>query len=205
VTEKTPFNDLLDAMPRISEAVNSFSSEEVQRRAFDTLVGAFGLPAAPTPAPIRLLASPASEAEQADGESTEVDAKQARSVARRSRRTVAKKVPAGRDLNFRPEGKESLRDFVDRTQPATIHERNLAAVYYLERVLEISDINAADVQLAYRSCSWREPSDPVAALRTTASRRKWLNTSNSRAITTTAHGRNTVEHDMPIKRDKKPA
>src|SRR5437868_6765666 len=51
VTESNPFNDLLDAMPRIAEAVNSFVSPDVQLRAYDNLVGTFGLPtpAAPTP------------------------------------------------------------------------------------------------------------------------------------------------------------
>ncbi|MFH8221394.1 hypothetical protein ACH4C2_18425 [Streptomyces sp. NPDC018057] len=37
------FDKLLDSMPRIAESINAFASEEVQRQAFEALVGALNI------------------------------------------------------------------------------------------------------------------------------------------------------------------
>lgn len=207
MTENSPFNSLLEEMPRISEAVNSFTSAEVQQRAFEILVGAFGMPATRVSPRVRLVTPPVADPEVPDEDSQpDADGKVGKATRRRARKPVAKKsIRGARDLDFRPEGKESLRDFVARKEPATNHERNLVAVFYVEQVLQLPDITAGDVLLVYKSCGWREPSDLGMELRKTASARKWLNTANSKAISTMAQGRNTVEHDMPIKKAKKTA
>ena len=51
--DRDSFDRLLDAMPRIAEAVNTFSSEKNQRAALDALVRAIGLTDAGAAAPPR--------------------------------------------------------------------------------------------------------------------------------------------------------
>jgi hypothetical protein len=44
---------------------------------------------------------------------------------------------------------------------------------------------------------WREPSDLLAALRVTASRKGTIDTTNVDDLRTTPRGRDFVEHDLP--------
>jgi len=208
VAEDT-FDRLLNSLPKIAEAVNQFESAEVQELAFEALVRALGLaestvaaaavPAAPGPG----IANSANE--DLNGNAAEVDETETTTTTtrRRRRRQSPAGVSAERDINFRPQGQQSLRDFVAEKKPTNNDERNLVAVYYLERILGAPSIGAGHVLAAYKDCSWREPSSPTNSLAVTASSKAWLDTRNMGAIRTTVGGRNTVEHDMPITSGKK--
>jgi len=218
--DRDSFDRLLDAMPRIAEAVNTFSSEKNQRAALDALVRAIGLtdagaaaalPASP-PIPIHL---PADETGQDDAagvstdlvtETSSVPAETPKSngtSASKRRRSPARKWEPVRDINFRPADKQSFKDLVAEKQPATIDQKNIIAVWWLEQIAEIKEIGVGHVMAAYKECAWREPSYPDNALQVTASREHWLDTKNMKAILTTPSGRNFVQFDMPLKKDKK--
>jgi hypothetical protein len=207
------FGQLLDAMPRIAEAVNAFTSEDNQRAALDALVRAIGLPDRPSapgvlPAePLLSVVRPPEDDEAGDGEQDDAagSGQDAHPEARqrRTRKVAAKKSWSRvKDVNFRPEGKQSLREFAKAKGPANFHEKNLVIVYYLEVHLEIVSVEVGHVLAAYDECGWRSPSNPDNSLAVTASKKHWLDTSDLKAIRTTHSGRNAVEFDMPTKAQK---
>jgi len=46
------FDDLLAKLPKVAEVVNGFTSEEVQKQAFQTLIASLGIVHAPKPTPL---------------------------------------------------------------------------------------------------------------------------------------------------------
>jgi hypothetical protein len=124
----------------------------------------------------------------------------------RVRNPAAKKSYARvKDINFRPDGKVSLRDFATEKVPTNNHEKNLVFVYYLEEHLAVSGIGVGHVLAAYDEMGWKSPAIPDNSLMVTASQKNWLDTSDMKSIRTTHGGRNAVQYDMPIKKDSKSA
>lgn len=198
------FDRLLDALPKIAEAVNQFQSAQVQEQAFEALVRALGLAESSDAAP--LSPSPDdSMTDELNGDAGEVETKNGTTAppARRRRRRSSAPVSAERDIDFRPKDKQAFRDFVAEKEPKTQDEKNVVAVFYLEEILKLPSISAGRVLAAYRECKWKEPTNLANSLAATASRKHWLDTSNLAAIRTTAPGRNQVEHDMPSKKSAK--
>lgn len=210
------FDRLLSEMPRIAQAVNEFKSEKNQRYALEALVNALGVPApvAPrqTPEPGLTLVTPVVE-EIEDETVAEVEEDTSSVIAKpRVKKTAAKRTPTkkiyprAKDINFRPEGKPSLRAFVDEKQATTNNDRNLLIVYYFENILEQDQIGVAEVLAGYDEIGCKPPSIPDNSLMVTASQKKWLDTSDTKKIRTTHKGRNQVEYDMPdTKKSKKSA
>lgn len=204
------FDRLLDALPKIAEAVNSFDSEEVQRNAFDALVGALGVssgvasngggsgrksdPPADVPSVGGGKGAPEEPASQ-DDESQGVGAPTRRPGRRGngSRRTFT----VHKDINFAPVGKQSLEEFVSEKAPRSQHEKNLAACYYLSEVLETPEITLGHVLAVYQAAGWNFPAHPDTALQNTASARSWLDTSNMKDIKVVWAGQNYVRSKMP--------
>lgn len=217
--DRDTFDRLLEEMPRIAEAVNTFSSEKNQRAALDALVRAIGItdagaaePPARPPISIHMPADETSDNDVAEvsadvvtetspaaGETPKFNG----ASASKRRRSPARKWEPVRDINFRPADKQSFKDLVAEKQPATIDQKNIVAVWWLEQIAEIKEIGVGHVLAAYKDCDWREPSYPDNALQVTASREHWLDTKNMKAITTTPSGRNVVQFDMPLKKGKK--
>jgi hypothetical protein len=209
------FDGLLAAMPRIAEAVNAFKSEENQRVAFNVLVHALGLDDGP-PTDARPDAEPnLSVVPTGSADSTESsdlpDAQRGEQKPqggrqRRSRKPTGKKSwSAAKDINFRPEDKQSLRDFVAEKQPGNLHEKNLVTVFYLEDVLGFASVDVGHVLAAYHECEWKPAADPENCLQVTASAKKWLDTRDMKAIRVTYPGRNRLRFDMPVNKIKKSA
>lgn len=117
---------------------------------------------------------------------------------RRGRRRTSRRSEPIRNLDFRPSGKVSFKDFVSEKKPTSLYQKNVLAVWYLEQVLEVTEIGVGHVLAAYKECSWREPSSPDNSLQVTASKHHWIDTSNMTQIRTTPSGRNLVQYDMPI-------
>ncbi|GLY88616.1 hypothetical protein [Actinoallomurus iriomotensis] len=212
------FDRLLDAMPRIAEAVNAFSSEDNQRTAFDVLMRTMGVGASSPPAPDvpdmpeqipgdeSGSAEPAPVAEVAEVPPADGPAPTSRpgSTAKASarRRRVPKKIEPVRDIDFHPDGKQSFKDLVEDKEPKTLDHKNLLAVYWLEQVAEVTEIGVGHVAAAFKNRDWREPANPANALQVTASREHWLDTKDMTAISTTPSGRNTVKFEMSPQNSK---
>jgi hypothetical protein len=103
-----------------------------------------------------------------------------------------------KDLNLNPEGKKSFRDFVQEKQPSTNQEKCTAAIYYLRHELGIDNISINHVFTCYKNANWRV-TDLYNILVLTASRKGWVDTSNTENIAITTHGENLVEFDLPHK------
>jgi hypothetical protein len=200
-----PFDHLLSQMPAIAEAVNGFTSEQVQQQAFRALISAIG-----------------GEVTDTDDSDMEADAGTGASPEARAstrRRPRPKKAPAAADgeaatgtparrrsvvagpshdknLDLYPKGAESFADFVESKKPTTIQERNLVAVYYLTRIAGVKATVDA-VYTAYKDRKWKVPTDLRNALQVTASVKGWLNTENSDDLKVAIPGENYVEHDLP--------
>jgi hypothetical protein len=207
------FDKLLDSMPRIAEAINAFTSEDVQRQAFEALVGTLNISStgvtgsdqgsftrnengSATAPPVDATAENIQTAE-------DIEPAAELSATDRKRRKVKPKRnwTAVKDIGFRPEGKPSFKGFIEEKQPATIDQKGLVAVYYFEQILELEEIGVGHVMAAYKEAAWRNPSNPENALQATSSRQHWLDTSNMRIIKTTQRGRDFVVHDMPAKKN----
>lgn len=212
--EAAAFDRLLAAMPRIADAVNAFASEEIQRFAYSALLTAFGLPPSASLVGGDEQTPPADESPDAhtvgsnSGEMPSPSGVTTSGNSGEKRRKPPRKAPAKKsyqrvDVNFRPADGISLRDFVDKKEPASNFQRNLAIVYYFEEHLAQQAITVPHVLAGYRECDWKPPTDPENSLSKTASQYGWLVTSNREAITTTHAGRSFVEYEMPAKADKK--
>ncbi|MFI8303914.1 hypothetical protein ACIF80_10745 [Streptomyces sp. NPDC085927] len=205
------FDKLLDSMPRIAEAINAFTSEDVQRQAFEALVGTLNIPSAGAIAGFdqgfatRETDSGATTVTGNDDNNhvTEENepAAEPNAIERKRRKAKPKRNwTAVKDIGFRPEGKTSFKEFIEEKQPKTIDQKGLVAVYYFEQILELEEIGVGHVMAAYKEAAWRNPSNPENALQATSSRHHWLDTSNMRIIKTTQRGRDFAEHDMPAKK-----
>jgi hypothetical protein len=155
------FDRLLTALPSMAEAVNGFESAQVQELAFQALIRALDLGAlsdgslSPNLGQAGVTVDKAKEMEKAESGTT---------TRRKRRRSATAAVSPARGIDFRPAGKQSLRDFIVAKQLASNHERNVAAVYYLEQVLDLSSINTGHVLAAYKDSGWREPSSITNSL-----------------------------------------
>lgn len=187
-------DDLLKKMPAIAEAVNAFKSDSVQVQAFQVLIAAFratsndkesiGKPEARTPTPAAN-----------DGpvrRSDEVGGKPRKRAVAGSPRVLG-------DLNLKPDGKKSLKDFCGEKKPATNEERFAVIIYYLQNTLGLTGITRDHVHTGFKDIGAKSPLDIDAGLRMAASRKGWLDTSNSGDIRVTVAGENLVEHDLPSK------
>jgi hypothetical protein len=203
--------ELLAAIPRIAEAVNSFKSEENQRVALKVLVRAMGLPDArlddtEMASEPKLSVIPVSNGHGLAGPPPDRQGMPSDARRRRTRKPAAKKSWSSiKDINFRPDGKQSLRDYAAEKDPGSLHEKNLMAVYYLDEIMGLPAIEVGHVLAAYEHCAWKSSRDPENSLQQTSSLKKWLDTANMKAIRVTHEGRNTVMYDMPVQRAKKSA
>lgn len=200
---ETRLDALLSRIDKIAKAVNSFSSDAVQQRVFDTLIAAFDseLGPAKTTQPPR---APTGQS-TADAQSQQTGAKRSGSSRKRREAPAAKGPPKLiRDLNLRPAGKPSFDDFVAEKQPRDNQEKFLLAIYYLEQMAGIQPVTDAHVGTVFRMTSgWREPGNLGSGLRMTAHRKNTIDTSNLEDLKTTPHGRNFVEHDLPHQKKTK--
>lgn len=187
--------ELLARMPEIAKAVNEFTSEAVQLAAFEALVGSHDGPA-------RKSRSTSNEPDTPPGGKPTAKRPRKRTPAKPSNGKPVKRKAAGsptldKNLNLRPGGKVSLKDFVVEKAPTDNMQRSIVAVYYLSHVLQLDAVTADAVFTCYREMSWKLPGDFRNHLQTIASRKGWLDTSDTDAITMTASGINFVEHDLP--------
>lgn len=192
------FERLLQAMPAMADAVNAFSSEDVQRAAFDALVSAIGIK--PTVPDVNPPGAADVGSEAAITEKPEV-AKRAKTAAgSRSRSTTKRTYSVARGLNFAPDGAPSLAQFVKEKAPVNQDERNLVACYYIsEHMSETVDLSK--VLAVYQASDWPAPSHPNTSLQKTASAKGWIDTANMDDIKVVWAGTNHVAK-LPSKTQK---
>lgn len=110
-------------------------------------------------------------------------------------KTIYKQV---KDLNLRPSGKKSARDFVAEKNPTNQKQKCVVALYYLLHELELEKASIDHIYTFFKDCSWPVPADLPNTLHQAGSA-GWLDTADATDIKITPMGENVVEHDLPKK------
>ena len=100
------------------------------------------------------------------------------------------------DLNFRLDGKQTLKEFVDEKSPKNDLEVALATVYYMQHVMALTKIGPAHLMTAFKEAGKTIPVDVRQTIRNVRKSKIWLNFTNIEDVRTTTQGDNFVEHDM---------
>ncbi len=100
------------------------------------------------------------------------------------------------DLNFRPSGKQTLKEFVDGKSPKNDLEAALATVYYMQHSMALPKIGPAHVVTAFKEAGKAIPVDVRQTIRNVKKTKIWLNFSDIEDVRTTTQGDNFVEHEM---------
>jgi hypothetical protein len=101
------------------------------------------------------------------------------------------------NLEFRPSGKQSLKEFWEEKNPKTDLEATLTAVYYMQHVMDLSEIGPGHVMTAFREAGKAIPVDIRQTIRNVKRNKIWLNfDSNLDGIRTTTQGENYILYDM---------
>jgi hypothetical protein len=197
-----PYERLKAEMPNIAKAVNEFKSEPVQELAFEALIRALGGgdPAAPDTQVSRVGSRAGTD--EPTGAKREKPRRHARAKVagggKGASKTKATPVALDKTLNLRRQGIQPFKDFVAEKKPKNNHDRNVVAVYYLEKIAS-EKVNANKVYTCYKDAGWRVPPDQRNSLQVTASQKAFVDTSDMDSITVTPIGENWVEHDLPAK------
>ncbi len=150
-----------------------------------------------------------SEIEGAEEEFGEVDAREDEGEAadepsskspRRPRKTLSYQIV--HDINFRPEGRPSLKDFYSGKLPSDSQEQVTLFVYYLEKILNCDSIGWNHIYSAYKDVGTKSPIDIPKITRNAAARKGRINCSDTSNLRITVAGENYVEHDLPAKGTK---
>ncbi len=107
-----------------------------------------------------------------------------------------------KDLILKPKGKKSFRDFASEKKPANHKEKCVVCIYYLIKILEISNIDINFIYTCYKDVNWKGPKDLKNMLHQ-AGTEGWLDTKDGNNLLVTPIGEDLVEHDLPHKEKKK--
>jgi hypothetical protein len=100
------------------------------------------------------------------------------------------------NLNFMPDGKQALKEFLAEKKPTNDMETTLALVYYMQHVMAVSKIGPAHVLTAYRESGKQIPIGIQQTIRNVKSRKIWLDYTDAEDVKTTTQGENFVQHKM---------
>ena len=196
-------NKLLDAMPRIAAAVNSFDSPEVQRTAFAALMRAAGdeLPSqVPGDTPDEALT--AIERVKSKPKKVPSTTTKAATATKSPKKGKPLAIPVDEVLDMKPSGEISLPDFTDEKKPKNLQDRSMVIMYWLENHAKCEKAGLSQVYTCYKNMGWKAPTNPRQHLYDITFRKKWLNTSDLEDVRLTHAGSQFVEHDLPPKSAK---
>lgn len=100
------------------------------------------------------------------------------------------------DLDFRPNGKQALKAFVEEKNPKNDIEITLVTLYYMQHIMALSRIGPAHVMTAFKEAGKSVPGRVKQTIRNVKKSKMWLNFSDIENIRTTTQGDNFVEHEM---------
>jgi hypothetical protein len=175
------FDALLTRMGTIAEAVNAFTSEDVQRKAFSALVAAFH-----------------GKNHSAKRQHTaEVEPEQDPTKAKRSRKAKTM-ISMDKNLDLAPHGKTSAVQFANEKSPSNVKQKGVVAVYYLREFIRLPKVSAPAVFAFFKCVQWPVPANLKNVLHQ-AGTDGWLDTANGEEIRLTSMGENLVVHELPAK------
>jgi hypothetical protein len=193
--DTTQLDDLLGRMPAIAEAVSAFP-EAVQQSAFDALMAA----ATGNAPPVRDGGKTVPKNRRSGTRVRKAEPSAEKGDAQPRRAAGASPPKVVKELDLRPKGKTSFADFVKAKNPTSNHDKHAVAIYYLINEAGLSTVSIDDVFTAWRDAGWKLPPDFAASLRLTASKKRFVDTSNSESLTLLNTGVNRIEQDLPVQK-----
>ena len=103
-------------------------------------------------------------------------------------------------LDFRPSGKQTLREFFAEKAPKGDMENVLVVVYYMQVHMNMSAIGLGAVRTALKDVGKPLPADLRSTVRNSKRLKGWLGGASNDAIQVTTVGENYVEHDMAARK-----
>ncbi|HEY4113030.1 MAG TPA: hypothetical protein VGM17_03125 [Rhizomicrobium sp.] len=100
------------------------------------------------------------------------------------------------NLNFRPGGNPTLKEFIDAKKPSNDRETTLALVYFMQHTMALEKIGPSHVLTGFKEAGTSIPVDLRQTIRNVKTQRMWLNFSDIEDLRTTTQGDNFVEHEM---------
>ena len=185
----------IDALKAVDEALSAID-EEARARVLSwanskylgtSITLAHAAPAAAEPPPTSTSAATSTKKKATKAKT--------KGKAKKKPKTVYKQV---KDLNLRPSGKSSARDFVAEKKPTNQKQKCVVALYYLLHTLELEKASIDHIYTFFKDCSWPVPADLPNTLHQ-AGTAGWLDTADATDIKITPMGENVVEHDLPKK------
>lgn len=195
------FEDLLSSMEAIAKTVNAFNSDAVQQQVFAALLKKLAIEVSPPDDNGVVDSKGKGDVKKPPRRKTKVVSKDGTGIPKKGKKGSSPKVVP--DLNLRPQGKKSLKDFVADKQPKDNQERFAVIVYYLQKQLGVKGVGANHIYTAFKELNVKVPLDIEGALPMTTKRKGWLRTSDLSDVTLTVSGENFVEHDLPRSSTKK--
>lgn len=100
------------------------------------------------------------------------------------------------DLNFRPDGHPTLREFFGQKEPSSDMEQILVVIYYMQHMMALSKIGPGHIRTALHDVGKSIPLDLKQTVRNMSGKKAWVKFSDLNDITTATAGENHVRHDM---------
>ena len=102
-----------------------------------------------------------------------------------------------KQLNLRPNGKESLRDFSAKYEMDSTPKQITVIVYYLKNILEINAVNGDHIYTGLDELGVRVPNSLKQIIINTKGRQYgWLDYESMNDISLSMQGRNAIKHDL---------
>jgi hypothetical protein len=100
------------------------------------------------------------------------------------------------DIDFVPDGKQSLKSFFAEKAPSNDMENVLVVAYYMQHTLALHAIGPGHILTAFKHVVKSVPVDLRATIRNMKSQKVWLNFTDLEAIRVTTQGDNYVDHEL---------
>ncbi len=100
-------------------------------------------------------------------------------------------------LNLNPQAQKSLKSFFSEFITKTFLDKNLLFIYYMERILKITDIGINHVYTCYKNVGEKVPGNLYQSLVDTKNLKGWIESKDINNLKITIAGENHVEHDYP--------
>lgn len=105
------------------------------------------------------------------------------------------------DIDFVPDGKQSLKGFFAEKDPKKDMEQVLVLVYYMHHTLALSAIGLGHILSAFKDVGKPVPVDLRSTVRNMKDKKVWLNFTDMDALRVTTQGDNYVEHELGTEAD----
>lgn len=130
--------------------------------------------------------------------------KKTRTAKRSKQRTVSKEVyQISKNLDLSGAGgKKAFKDFYKEKKPRTNIEFNVVAIYYLSKIMKLTNITIDDIYTCYKTVDKRVPSALKQSLIDTSGPKYGYISAENNTYLLPTRGENFVEHELPRTKKK---